>query len=99
MLLRLLAVAVLIAPAPLTDQPMRVAIHIGPTGTMTVARVLPEPACATASDALTIALLNQGFESYGVNAPTPAKAAAIVHHLYATDQAPDPDDYPPAANC
>ncbi|GAA2842600.1 hypothetical protein ACFQ0M_48300 [Kitasatospora aburaviensis] len=99
MLLRLITAVVLIAPAPLVDQPMRVAIHVDTTGTMTIARVLPEPACVTASDALTIALLDQGFESYGVTARTPAAAATIVRHLYDTDQAPDPDTYPPAADC
>ncbi|MFE2723865.1 hypothetical protein [Kitasatospora sp. NPDC059327] len=99
MLLRLITAAILIAPAPLADQPMRVAIHIDSTGAMTIARVLPEPACATASNTLTITLLDQGFQSYGVTARTPAAAAATVRHLYDTDQAPDPDTYPPAANC
>ncbi|MER8103219.1 hypothetical protein [Kitasatospora sp. NPDC094016] len=99
MLLRLLTIALLITPTPLADQPMRVAIHVDAAGAMAVVRVLPEPLCVTASDALTVTLEHQGFESYGVNAPTFAKAAAIVRHLYAADQAPGPDDYPPAADC
>nr|BEK65658.1 hypothetical protein KPHV_28850 [Kitasatospora purpeofusca] len=100
MLLRLLAATALIAPAPIADQPTgwRVAIHVEASA-MTIARIMPEPLCADASDALTVDLLAQGFESYGVIASTPAAAAARVRTLYDTDTAPTPNEYPPAAAC
>ncbi|MFJ2780257.1 hypothetical protein [Kitasatospora sp. NPDC087315] len=93
-MLRLIIAVLFIAPAPLADQPMRVAIRVTATG-MTVARVLPEPACAAASDALTVALEAEGLESYGVSARTFREAAAAVQRLYGADQAPGPDSYPP----
>ncbi|MFJ5121915.1 hypothetical protein [Kitasatospora sp. NPDC088548] len=98
MLLRLLVATLLIAPTPLADQPMRVAIHVDATG-MTIARILPEPFCASASNALTEALENEGLESYGVTARTAREAAAAVHRFYATGNGPDPSEYPPAGDC
>ncbi|MFJ8430382.1 hypothetical protein ACIQ9P_03660 [Kitasatospora sp. NPDC094019] len=100
MLLRLIAATVLIAPIPIVDQPTgwRVAIHVEASA-MTIARVTPEPLCADASNALTERLLAQGFESYGVIAPTRAAAAARVQHLYDTDAEPAPGEYPPAETC
>ncbi|MFD4394396.1 hypothetical protein [Kitasatospora sp. NPDC058478] len=100
MLLRVMIAAALIAPAPVAAQPVgwRVVIHIQGPG-MSIARIMPEPLCASTSNNLTESLLVDGFESYGVIAPTGADAAARVRYLYDTHAEPSPDEAPPAADC
>ncbi|MEU3566903.1 hypothetical protein AB0E96_00510 [Kitasatospora sp. NPDC036755] len=101
MLLRTLIAAALIAPAPAAvQQPTgwRVAIHVhGPT--MSITRIMPEPLCASTSNHLTEALLEAGYESYGVLAQSGTDAANRVRRLYDTHTEPAPGEYPPAATC
>ncbi|MGW7579693.1 hypothetical protein ACWGKU_05135 [Kitasatospora sp. NPDC054768] len=100
MLLRLVIAAALVAPAPAAAQPTgwRVAIHVhGPT--MSIARIMPEPLCASTSNHLTETLLEAGYESYGVLAQSGTDAANRIRQLYDTHAEPAPGEYPPAADC